>query len=82
MSVKLKNVAENKILSRSKLFDTSLSCLTSFSILETLLLIVYKLVRSSQLLGPKPFPLDRMLAIFYVIVDHKVPPRSKILNQV
>ena len=38
--------------------------------------------RSSQLLGPKPFPLDRMLAIFYVVVDHKVPPRSKILNQV
>ena len=25
--------------------------------------------RSSQLLGPKQFPLDRMLAIFYVIVD-------------
>ena len=25
--------------------------------------------RSSQLLGPKMFPLDRMLAIFYVIVD-------------
>ena len=25
--------------------------------------------RSSQLLGPKQFPLDRMLAIYYVIVD-------------
>ena len=42
----------------------------------------FLLNRSSQLLGPKHFPLDRMLAIFYVVVDHKVPPRSKILNQV
>ena len=45
--------------------------------------------RSSQLLGPKQFPLDRMLNIFYVIVDIKDEelkcndgPSTDILSQV
>ena len=29
---------------------------------------------SSQLTGPKAFPLDRMMAIFYSIVDDEVSP--------
>ena len=39
--------------------------------------------RSSQLLGPKLFPMDRMLAIFYVIVDTQgVHCSSEILTQI
>jgi len=37
---------------------------------------------SNQLLGPKPFPLDRLLAIFYSIVDDNVPHTSAILSQI
>lgn len=38
--------------------------------------------RSSQLLGPKAFDLNRMLAIFHVIVDQKVTSSAEILSQV
>ena len=38
--------------------------------------------RSSQLLGPKVFDLNRMLAIFHVIVDQKVPDTFEIQSQV
>ena len=39
--------------------------------------------RSNQLLGPKAFTMDRMLAIFYVIVDMQgVQSSSEILTQV
>ncbi|XP_065576791.1 origin recognition complex subunit 5-like isoform X2 [Artemia franciscana] len=37
---------------------------------------------NSQLLGPKPFPLDRLLAIFYAIVEEKVAPSANIFSQV
>ena len=38
--------------------------------------------RSSQLLGPKMFDLNRMLAIFHVIVDQKVTSTAEIQSQV
>ena len=37
---------------------------------------------SSQLTGPKAFPLDRMMAIFYAIVDDQVAPSANIQSQV
>eukprot|EP00058_Branchiostoma_floridae_P011778 XP_002597266.1 hypothetical protein BRAFLDRAFT_260887 [Branchiostoma floridae] len=37
---------------------------------------------SSQLLGPKPFPLDRLMAIFYSIVEGKVAPTANIYSQI
>ncbi|XP_076353496.1 origin recognition complex subunit 5 [Tachypleus tridentatus] len=36
----------------------------------------------SHILGPKPFPLDRMMAIFYSIVDEQVPPTSMVFSQI
>uniref|UniRef100_A0A8C6T534 Origin recognition complex subunit 5 n=1 Tax=Neogobius melanostomus TaxID=47308 RepID=A0A8C6T534_9GOBI len=37
---------------------------------------------SNHLLGPKPFPLDRMLAIFHSVVDSRVAPSASIFSQV
>ncbi|XP_033103413.1 origin recognition complex subunit 5-like isoform X3 [Anneissia japonica] len=37
---------------------------------------------SSQLLGPKAFPLDRLMAIFYSIVDAKVSTTANIFSQI
>lgn len=37
---------------------------------------------SNHLLGPKPFPLDRLLAIFYSVVDSRVAPTASIFSQV
>ncbi|XP_067683053.1 origin recognition complex subunit 5-like [Haliotis asinina] len=37
---------------------------------------------SNHLLGPKPFPLDRLLAIFYSIVEGKVAPTAIIYSQI
>ncbi|XP_076045047.1 origin recognition complex subunit 5 [Oratosquilla oratoria] len=37
---------------------------------------------SNQLVGPKPFPLDRLLAIFYSIVEDKVSPSANIFAQI
>uniref|UniRef100_A0A8C2T4J2 Origin recognition complex subunit 5 n=1 Tax=Coturnix japonica TaxID=93934 RepID=A0A8C2T4J2_COTJA len=36
---------------------------------------------SNHLLGPKPFPLDRLLAILYSIVDNRVAPTANIFSQ-
>uniref|UniRef100_A0A8C7JDI7 Origin recognition complex subunit 5 n=1 Tax=Oncorhynchus kisutch TaxID=8019 RepID=A0A8C7JDI7_ONCKI len=36
---------------------------------------------SNHLLGPKPFPLDRLLAIFYSVVDHRVAPTASVFCQ-
>ena len=35
-----------------------------------------------QLLGPKPFPLDRLMAIFYSILEEAVAPSADIYSQV
>lgn len=37
--------------------------------------------QSCQLTGPKAFPLDRMMAIFYSIVDENVSPMYNVLSQ-
>ncbi|XP_077977106.1 origin recognition complex subunit 5-like [Glandiceps talaboti] len=37
---------------------------------------------SYQLLGPKPFPLDRVMAIFHSIVDARVAPTANIFAQI
>ncbi|XP_026065638.1 origin recognition complex subunit 5 isoform X1 [Carassius auratus] len=37
---------------------------------------------SNHLLGPKPFPLDRMMAIFYSVVDSRVAPTASIFSQI
>uniref|UniRef100_A0A8C3UNN4 Origin recognition complex subunit 5 n=1 Tax=Catharus ustulatus TaxID=91951 RepID=A0A8C3UNN4_CATUS len=37
---------------------------------------------SNHLLGPKPFPLDRLLAILYSIVDERVAPTANIFSQI
>ncbi|MEQ2211903.1 hypothetical protein XENOCAPTIV_019957 [Xenoophorus captivus] len=37
---------------------------------------------SNHLLGPKPFPLDRLLAVFYSVVDSRVAPTASIFSQV
>lgn len=37
---------------------------------------------SNHLLGPKPFPLDRLLAIFYSIVDSRVTPSANVFSQI
>ncbi|RMC10364.1 hypothetical protein DUI87_13167 [Hirundo rustica rustica] len=37
---------------------------------------------SNHLLGPKPFPLDRLLAILYSIVDNRVAPTANIFSQI
>ena len=35
-----------------------------------------------QLLGPKPFPLDRLMAIFYSIIEEPVAPSADVYSQV
>ena len=45
---------------------------------KTKALIRAKEKRSSQLTGPKAFPLDRMMAIFYSIVDDHVRTNGQI----
>uniref|UniRef100_A0A671R8C1 Origin recognition complex, subunit 5 n=1 Tax=Sinocyclocheilus anshuiensis TaxID=1608454 RepID=A0A671R8C1_9TELE len=37
---------------------------------------------SNHLLGPKPFPLDRLMAIFYSVVDSRVAPTASIFSQI
>ncbi|XP_055046614.2 origin recognition complex subunit 5 isoform X1 [Misgurnus anguillicaudatus] len=37
---------------------------------------------SNHLLGPKPFPLDRLMAIFYSVVDSRVAPTACIFSQI
>jgi len=37
---------------------------------------------NSQLTGPKPFPLERLLAIFYNIVEEQVNPTANIYSQI
>uniref|UniRef100_A0A8C5A798 Origin recognition complex subunit 5 n=1 Tax=Gadus morhua TaxID=8049 RepID=A0A8C5A798_GADMO len=37
---------------------------------------------SNHLLGPKPFPLDRLLAIFYSVVDSRVAPSASVFSQI
>ena len=37
---------------------------------------------NSQLTGPKPFPLERLLAIFYNVVEEQVNPTANIYSQV
>ncbi|XP_040577139.1 LOW QUALITY PROTEIN: origin recognition complex subunit 5 [Lepeophtheirus salmonis] len=37
---------------------------------------------SSQLTGPKAFPIDRLLAIFYAIVEDRASPSANILSQI
>ncbi|XP_053377322.1 origin recognition complex subunit 5-like isoform X2 [Mercenaria mercenaria] len=37
---------------------------------------------SNHMLGPKPFPLDRLMAIFYSIVDGRVAPTANIFMQI
>ncbi|CAH1783899.1 unnamed protein product [Owenia fusiformis] len=37
---------------------------------------------SSQLLGPKPFPLDRLMAIFYSIMEGRITPSAHIFSQI
>ncbi|XP_072233332.1 origin recognition complex subunit 5 [Leuresthes tenuis] len=37
---------------------------------------------SNHLLGPKPFHLDRLLAIFYSVVDSRVAPTASIFSQI
>uniref|UniRef100_A0AAY4DTS1 Origin recognition complex subunit 5 n=1 Tax=Denticeps clupeoides TaxID=299321 RepID=A0AAY4DTS1_9TELE len=37
---------------------------------------------SNHLLGPKPFPLDRLLAIFYSVVDNRVAPTASVFSQI
>ncbi|XP_029521637.1 origin recognition complex subunit 5-like isoform X1 [Oncorhynchus nerka] len=37
---------------------------------------------SNHLLGPKPFPLDRLLAIFYSVVDSRVAPTASVFCQI
>ncbi|XP_053322467.1 origin recognition complex subunit 5 [Spea bombifrons] len=37
---------------------------------------------TNHLLGPKPFPLDRLLAILYSIVDSRVAPTANIFSQI
>uniref|UniRef100_A0A8C5DRF1 Orc1-like AAA ATPase domain-containing protein n=1 Tax=Gouania willdenowi TaxID=441366 RepID=A0A8C5DRF1_GOUWI len=37
---------------------------------------------SNHLLGPKPFALDRLLAIFYSVVDSRVAPTASIFSQI
>ncbi|TTN49604.1 Origin recognition complex subunit 5 [Bagarius yarrelli] len=37
---------------------------------------------SNHLLGPKPFPLDRLLAIFYSVVDSRVAPTASVFSQI
>uniref|UniRef100_A0A6Q2X9B7 Origin recognition complex subunit 5 n=1 Tax=Esox lucius TaxID=8010 RepID=A0A6Q2X9B7_ESOLU len=37
---------------------------------------------SNHLLGPKPFALDRLLAIFYSVVDSRVAPSASVFSQI
>ncbi|KAK7499500.1 hypothetical protein BaRGS_00009152 [Batillaria attramentaria] len=37
---------------------------------------------SNHLLGPKPFPMDRLLAIFYSIIEDKIAPSACIFSQI
>lgn len=37
---------------------------------------------SNQLVGPKPFPLDRLMAIFYSIIEDKVSPTANLFTQI
>jgi len=48
---------------------------------KTVAMIKAKEKLNSQLTGPKPFPMDRMLAIFYNIVDDRVNPTANIYSQ-
>ncbi|XP_067121961.1 origin recognition complex subunit 5 [Centruroides vittatus] len=37
---------------------------------------------TNHLIGPKSFPLERMLAIFYSIIEEKTPPKAIIFSQI
>lgn len=37
---------------------------------------------SNQLVGPKPFPLERLMAIFYSIIEDKVSPTANVFSQI
>uniref|UniRef100_K1PQ70 Origin recognition complex subunit 5 n=1 Tax=Magallana gigas TaxID=29159 RepID=K1PQ70_MAGGI len=37
---------------------------------------------NNHMLGPKPFPLDRLMAVFYAIVEGKVAPTANIFMQI
>lgn len=37
---------------------------------------------SNQLVGPKPFPLDRLMAIFYSVIEDKVSPTANLFTQI
>ncbi|XP_056001217.1 origin recognition complex subunit 5-like [Ostrea edulis] len=37
---------------------------------------------NNHVLGPKPFPLDRLMAVFYAIVEGKVAPTANIFMQI
>jgi len=49
---------------------------------KTVAMIKAKEKMNSQLTGPKPFPMDRMLAIFYNIVEDRVNPTANIYSQI
>jgi len=49
---------------------------------KTLTSIKSKEKLNSQLTGPKPFPLERLMAIFYNIVEEQVNPTATIYSQV
>ncbi|KAL7639482.1 UNVERIFIED_CONTAM: hypothetical protein RMT77_009983 [Armadillidium vulgare] len=49
---------------------------------KTQAMIKAKQKSCSQLVGPKPFPLDRLLAIFYSIIEDKVAPTAHVFTQI
>ncbi|VDI72503.1 origin recognition complex subunit 5 [Mytilus galloprovincialis] len=40
------------------------------------------LMASNHMLGPKPFALDRMMAIYYAVVEGRVAPTANIFMQI
>ncbi len=56
-------------------------CITICRVINVIYLL-FLLQTSNHLLGPKPFPLDRLLAIFYSVVDSRVAPTASIFSQV
>ena len=47
-----------------------------------LVMVDFLFQTNNHMLGPKPFPLDRLMAVFYAIVEGKVAPTANIFMQV
>ncbi len=74
-------IRKTNFLKKHEKVRRCLLCITILRFINVIYLL-FLLQTSNHLLGPKPFPLDRLLAIFYSVVDSRVAPTASIFSQV